>query len=49
MYYLFTLGSFFIVFARFPNLRELRVSCSFMRAGDIFIINLVTEFPPKLY
>ena len=49
VYYLFTLGSFFMDFARFPKLRELRVSCSLMKAGEIFIISFVTEFPPKLY
>lgn len=38
-----------MILARDPNLKEVNVSFEFAIEGEIFIINFVTEFPPRLY
>ena len=48
MYYLFILGEFLTALARWPNLRDVTVSASLYKDGEILTIRLVKAFPPKL-
>ena len=48
VYYLFILGEFLTALALWPNLKDVTVSASLYKDGDILTIRLVKEFPPKL-